>query len=107
MAKKGGVMGITRVRAFVSRRGRATIEDVLDHFDHVAKLVGVEHIGIGSDAGVDGSRPAPHLDVPGLNHSRGLFDLTAGLVRRGYSDTAITGMLGGNFQRALASIFCA
>jgi membrane dipeptidase len=107
MAQKGGVMGITGVRAFLSRGGGASIEDVLDHFDHVAKLVGVEHLGIGSDAGVDVGRPAPHLDVHGLDQPRRVFDLTEGLVRRRYSDAAITGILGGNFQRAMQNIFCA
>ena len=105
MARKGGVMGITGVRAFLSRRGGASIEDVLDHFDHVARLVGVEHLGIGSDAGVDVGRPAPHLDVHGLNQPRRVFDLTEGLVRRRYSDAAITGILGGNFGRAMQGIF--
>jgi membrane dipeptidase len=106
MAHKGGVMGITGVRTFLSRRGGASIEDVLDHFDHVAKLVGVEHLGIGSDAGVDGGRTAPHLDVHGLDQPRRVFDLTEGLVRRRYSDAAITGILGGNFERAMETIFC-
>ena len=105
MAQKGGVMGITGVRTFVSRRGGASIEDILDHFDHVAKLVGVEHLGIGSDAGVDGGRPAPHLNVQGLDQPRRVFDLTEGLVRRRYSDAAIAGILGGNFQRAMQEIF--
>lgn len=106
MAQKGGVMGITAVRAFVLRNGRPTIENLLDHFDHVARLVGVEHVGIGSDAGADG-RPAPHLQVDGLNQPRRVFDLAEGLMRRNFSDDAIEGVLGGNFRRALKSIFCA
>ena len=97
-------MGITGVRAFLSPRRRATIEDVLDHFDHVAKLAGVEHLGIGSDAGLDATRPAPHLEVEGLHHPGRVFDLTAGLLRRGYSEQAVSGILGVNFQRALDSI---
>jgi membrane dipeptidase len=105
MSQKGGVMGITGVKAFLSQRARPTIEDVLDHFDHVARLVGVEHLGIGSDAGADGS-PARHLDVEGLNQPRRVFDLAQGLMRRRYSEMAIEGILGGNFQRALQSIFC-
>jgi membrane dipeptidase len=104
LARKDGVMGITGVRAFLSPRKRATIEDVLDHFDHVAKLAGVEHLGIGSDAGLDATRPAPHLEVEGLHHPGRVFDLTAGLLRRGYSEQAVSGILGANFQRALDSI---
>jgi membrane dipeptidase len=105
MSQKGGVMGITGVKAFLSPRARPTIEDVLDHFDHVARLVGVEHLGIGSDAGVDGSA-AHYLEVEGLNQPRRIFDLAQGLMRRRFSDTAIEGILGGNFQRALQSILC-
>lgn len=104
MARKGGVMGITGVRTFLSPRRRATIEDFLDHFDYAAKLVGVEHLGIGSDAGMDATNPAPHLDVQGLHHPGRVFDLAAGLLRRGYSEEAVGGILGGNFQRALDSI---
>lgn len=103
LARKDGVMGITGVRAFLSPRRRATIEDVLDHFDHVAKLAGVEHLGIGSDAGLDATRPAPYLEVEGLHHPGRVFDLTRGLLRRGYSEQAISGILGRNFQRALDS----
>lgn len=54
MAAKGGVMGVTMVRSFVSAACRVTIEHVLDHIDHVANLVGVEHAGIGSDVDLDG-----------------------------------------------------
>src|SRR5258707_1338340 len=45
MAAGGGVMGITGVRMFVSGAEPTTIENVLDHYDHVAKLAGVEHLG--------------------------------------------------------------
>src|ERR1017187_9797227 len=54
MAAKGGVMGITMVRPFVRSAPRVTIEHVLDHFDHLTKLAGVEHAGIGSDVDLDG-----------------------------------------------------
>src|SRR5262249_36278139 len=53
MAAKGGVMGITTVPAFVHPAPPATFEQVLDHFDHVARLVGVEHVGLGSDTDLD------------------------------------------------------
>lgn len=106
MARSGGVIGMTCLRPFVRASDSATIEDALDHFDHVARLVGVEHIGIGSDTGLQGRdrlrRPtSSRLDIAGLNHPRRIFDLAEGLIRRGYSDSAIELMLGGNFVRAL------
>jgi membrane dipeptidase len=72
----------------------ATIDDVLDHFDHVAKLVGVEHVGIGSDFdGVGDSLPAGLKDVADYPN------LVAGLQGRGYSEKGIAGILGGNLLR--------
>jgi membrane dipeptidase len=126
MAATGGVMGITGVRMFVSAKEPTTVEDVLNHYDHVAKLAGVEHVGVGSDIGIDGYdalsepiRKALHAgykasygfrekdDIEGLDHSQRTFDLTEGLIRRGYSDAQIEGILGGNFKRVLGQIWSA
>jgi membrane dipeptidase len=109
MAQKGGVMGVTMVRGFVSPSGPATIETVLDHVDHIAKLVGVEHVGVGSDVDLDGRDWPAHAprkyDLDGIDYSKKIFDLTEGLVRRNYSDQSIGLILGGNFQRALAAMW--
>ena len=109
LADKGGVIGITMVRGFVRASGPATIEDVLDHIDHVAKLVGVEHVGIGSDVDLDGRdariRTKKRFDLDGVDYSQKIFDLTEGLIRRKYSAENIELILGGNFQRALGSIW--
>ncbi len=110
MAERGGVMGITAVAAFVSGRSPATLDELLDHFDHVARVAGVEHVGIGSDVASDaldprtGRVPARYA-VQGLPPARRVFDLTEGLIRRGYSDPAIELILGGNFQRVLTAIW--
>jgi membrane dipeptidase len=109
LASKGGVIGITMVRNFVHTSGSTTIENVLDHIDHVAGLVGVEHVGIGSDVDLDGRdariRPRKRFDLDGIDYSKKIFDLTEGLVRRKYSSQDIALILGGNFQRALAAIW--
>jgi membrane dipeptidase len=108
MAARGGVMGITAIRGFVRRQGPTTIEDVLDHFDHVAQIAGIEHLGVGSDNDLDGrdrSRASHNMDIGGLDHPRRIYDLTEGLVRRGYSNRHIQAVLGGNFQRALGEIW--
>jgi membrane dipeptidase len=68
--------------------------------------VGVEHLGIGSDAGVDGLKAAPHLDVAGIHHPQRVFDFADGLARRGYSDEAIDAILGRNFQRVFQTVLC-
>ncbi len=59
LAAKGGVMGITGVRNFVSMTEPTTIVHMVDHVAHVAKLVGVEHVGIGSDADLNGYDDMP------------------------------------------------
>ena len=109
LASKGGVIGITMVRGFVQGSGPATMEGVLDHIDHVAKLVGVEHVGIGSDVDLDGRdvhiQPRKRFDLDGIDYSQKIFDLTEGLIRRKYSAGDIELILGGNFQRALAGIW--
>ncbi len=126
MAEKGGVMGITGVRNFVSPKEPTTIENVLDHYDHVAKLVGVEHVGVGSDIDLDGYDALPEDyrkwlhslykssyafrekdDTDGVNHYKRMFDLADGLIRRGYSDANIELILGGNFRRVLGKIWSA
>ena len=124
MAISGGVMGITGVRMFVKAEEPTTIEHVLDHFDHVAKLVGAEHVGIGSDMDLDGYDDLPaeenkrlrasykdsygfreKIDIEGLDHPKRVFDLTEGLIRRKYNDQQIELILGGNFKRVLAQIW--
>jgi membrane dipeptidase len=109
LASKGGVIGITMVRNFVQTSGSATIENVLDHIDHVAGLVGVEHVGLGSDVDLDGRdvriRPRKRFDLDGIDYAKKIFDLTEGLLRRKYSSADIALILGGNFQRALAAIW--
>jgi membrane dipeptidase len=124
MARRGGVMGITGVRMFVKIDEPTTIEHMLDHYDHVRKLVGVQHLGLGSDVDLDGyddlspeeqkSLRAGYkdsyafrdkIDIEGVDHPKRVFDLTEGLIRRGYSDAEIRGVLGDNFRRVLKEVW--
>ncbi|MEP6938150.1 MAG: membrane dipeptidase [Rudaea sp.] len=122
LAAKGGVMGITGVRMFVKDKEPTTIEDIVDHVDHVAKLVGIEHVGIGSDSDLMGYDHMPkdqyeklkaaykasyafrdRIDTDGFDHPRKVYDLTAALLKRGYGEANIAAVLGGNFRRLLGS----
>ena len=124
MAATGGVMGMTGVRMFVKDREPTTIEDYIDHFDHVRDLIGVEHLGVGSDVDLHGYDDMPadeyealksaykdsyafrdKIDIEGVDHPKRMFDLTEALIRRGYTDDHIRGILGGNFQRVLGEIW--
>ena len=120
VGETGSVMGITGVRMFVKADEPTTIEHVLDHYDHVRKLIGPEHLGVGSDIDLYGYDAMPpelnkqlragykgsygfreKIDIEGLNHPKRMFDLTEGLIRRKYSDKDIEGILGENFKRVL------
>ncbi len=120
----GSVMGITGVRMFVKATEPTTIEDALDHFDHVRKLIGAQHLGVGSDIDLYGYDSMPpelnkklranykgsygfreKIDIEGLNRPQRMFNLTEGLIRRKYSDEDIQGILGGNFARVLKQIW--
>ena len=122
LAAKGGVMGITGVRMFVKDRDPTSVADMADHIDHVAKLVGIEHVGIGSDSDLNGYDDMPpdqykelkagykasyafrdKIDIDGFDHPRKVFDLTEELIRRSYSDANIKLVLGGNFRRLLGA----
>src|SRR6185312_13316435 len=111
MAARGGVMGVTMVRPFVSAKSTATIANVLDHIDHVAQIAGIEHVGLGSDVDLDGrdnhGLPQKKYDLDGVDYAKKIFDVTEGLVRRNYSDRNIELIIGGNFRRALADIWAA
>jgi membrane dipeptidase len=122
LGKKGGVMGITGVRNFVSKTDPTTIANIADHIDHVVKVAGIDHVGIGTDSdlnGYDDTTPEMNkqlrgaykdsyafrekIDVDGFDHPRKIFNLTEELIRRRYSDANIKAVLGGNFQRLLTA----
>lgn len=72
----------------------ATLAETVDHFDHVIKLVGVDHVGIGSDYdGVGDSLPVGLKDVSAYPN------LVAEFLRRGYKEDDIAKILGGNLMR--------
>jgi len=72
----------------------ADLDDVLDHFDHIVKLAGVDHVGIGSDYdGVGDSLPVGLKDVASYPA------LIEGLLKRGYSEEDVKKILSGNLMR--------
>jgi membrane dipeptidase len=74
---------------------RATLTQVADHIDHVRKVAGIDHIGLGGD--FDGITTV----VQGLEDVSKYPDLTAELLRRGYSDQDIRKILGQNILRVM------
>ncbi len=75
-----------------------TVERLIDHIDYVVALVGVDHVGIGSD--FDG---VPHHHFPADLQDYSMFPrITEALVRRGYTWVDIAKIMGGNFVRVFA-----
>jgi membrane dipeptidase len=125
LAARGGVMGISCIAFMVKGSEPVTVDDVIDNFDHVRDLVGIEHVGIGSDAGIESNDlgapevlkemlakadPRYHVHgasevVPGLQGQKRIYDLTAAFARRGYTDDHIRLILGQNWRRVLADIW--
>jgi membrane dipeptidase len=127
LAAKGGVMGLTTVNVMVKRDLPVTMEDYLDHIDHVVKLVGVDHVGFGSDMDMQGWPTDPEqkdaflgfygkpyfkdsyrfrypLAVEGLNNEHKWKYVTGGLLKRGYREEDILKVLGGNWLRVFSEV---
>ena len=82
----------------VMKPNQATLEDVVAHIDHVVKLVGIDHVGIGSD--FDGIERVP----TGLEDVSKMPSLTAALLKRGYREEEVKKILGGNFLRVMREV---
>lgn len=76
----------------------ATVEDVADHVDHAVKIAGVDHVGIGSD--FDGIAATAN----GLEDVSKMPGLVAVLLKRGYSESDLKKILGGNFLRVVRAV---
>jgi membrane dipeptidase len=77
---------------------RGTIHDVLDHIDHIAKVAGAKHVGIGSDFDGVSKLPTQLDDVSCYPY------ITQGLMDRGYTEEQIRGILGGNLMRVFRGV---
>lgn len=99
LAKNGGVMGMNFAASFVREDGHPTLDDLLNHIDHIVALVGPEHVGLGSD--FDGISSTPE----GLVDASSMPLITEGLIRRGYKAEDIRLILGGNYLRVFQQVW--
>jgi membrane dipeptidase len=124
IAASGGVIGICAVPFFLAPGSDVTIEAMLDQIDYAVTLAGWEHVGIGTDWPLQASKQAVrHLDVGGaeigfraehnldsatnligFDDYRDFPNITRGLVKRGYRDEQIRGILGENFLRVFEQV---
>jgi membrane dipeptidase len=77
---------------------RPPFDDIVEHIDHIAKVAGVDHVGLGSD--YDGTPSMPE----GMDSAADLPKITEGLVKRGYTAEQIHKILGGNLMRVFHDV---
>jgi membrane dipeptidase len=123
LAAKGGVMGISSFNWFVSDNPISSLDDLLDHYDHVIALVGPDHVGIGSDfelPGWPGTVPDKNWEdhkgiyserewaelkgrfppfIPAVNNADRYRTIGGGLLARGHSAEVVAKVLGLNMLR--------
>ena len=87
-----------RLREYARRLPPVTVARLVDHIDHIVKLVGVDHVGLGSD--FDGIQAVP-TDLATVED---LPNLTKELLRRGYSEQDVSKILGGNMLRVMEEV---
>ena len=124
IAESGGVIGIMAVPFFLSGAEGVTIEALMDHIDYIATLVGWQHVAIGTDWPLQqtkaslrrlderamriGFRQEHRIDsvtnLIGLDDYRDFPNITRGLVKRGYTDEQVLGVLGANALRVFQDV---
>jgi membrane dipeptidase len=106
LAQTGGVIGVTYVPDFIrdgantaAGNDLVTLDMLLDHVDHIVQVIGIDHVGLGSD--FDGFTDPP---PEGLKDVSCVPNVTAALIERGYSAEAVRKILGGNWLRVIRQV---
>jgi microsomal dipeptidase-like Zn-dependent dipeptidase len=97
LAAKGGVAQTTIYNGFLRKDGEATIRDVVAHLVHAIQVMGIDHVGLGTDFDGDGG-------VSGIADSSELINFTLQLLRRKYSERDIRKIWGGNWLRVMTEV---
>ena len=97
LAAKGGVMQVTLYNGFLVKDGQATVLDAIAHLEHAIHVMGVDHVGLGTDFDGDGG-------ICGLRDSSELLQFTRQLLARRYSERDIQKIWGGNFLRVMGQV---
>ena len=97
LAAKGGVCQITLYHGFLKKDGQATILDAMQHLDHAIQVMGIDHVGLGTDFDGDGG-------ICGLANASELTNFTRQLLDHRYSEDDIQKIWGGNFLRVMRQV---
>ena len=97
LARKGGVAQVTLYKGFLKEEGEATIQDAIAHLNHMVDIMGIEHVGIGTDFDGDGG-------IIGCASASELINFTRCLLKERYSEDDIRRIWGGNFLRVMEEV---
>lgn len=130
-AKTGGIIGVVGFPGFVDATMRPSLDAYIAHIDHIAELVGIDHVAISADfyEGMErattpeearryhqqsvatgrwsaaGYPPPPHFFPDGFGDPREMPNLTQRLLDRGYTPEDVKKIIGGNWQRIFRTIW--
>ena len=97
LAAKGGVAQVTLYSGFLKEEGMASIQDAINHLNHMVNIMGIEHVGIGTDFDGDGG-------ITGCASASELINFTRCLLKERYSEEDIRRIWGGNFLRVMEEV---
>lgn len=97
LAARGGVAHTTLYGGFLRQHGEASILDAISHLEHAIEVMGIDHVGLGTDFDGDGG-------VRGIANSSELINFTLQLLRRKYSERDIRKIWGGNWLRVMTEV---
>lgn len=97
LAAKDGVCQITLYNGFLTTDGKACIDDAMRHLDHAISIMGIDHVGLGTDFDGDGG-------VPGLANASELINFTKAMLRRRYSEDDMAKIWGDNWLRVMRTV---
>ncbi|MBQ4589900.1 MAG: membrane dipeptidase [Bacteroidaceae bacterium] len=97
LAAKGGVAQVTLYNGFLKEEGQATLQNAINHLNHMVDVMGIEHVGIGTDFDGDGG-------IIGCASASELINFTRCLLKERYSEEDIRRIWGGNFLRVMEEV---
>jgi membrane dipeptidase len=116
IAATGGVICVNLLACFIDP-DKPTVDRVVDHYEHIIEVAGIEHVGVGPDfitdiyddlypahAELDSEGLDPRLNVEGLHASRQLPNLTTAFLRRGFPERDVRHILGENCLRVFREV---
>ena len=126
IAERGGVIGANAFPPFLRKGFKSTLRDYVDAIDDLVERVGVDHVGIGTDYTQDQPKaffdwlfsqqgtkhkdrpvayPDPVVHPPGMETPDKFFNIWRELARRGYAETDVAKILGGNWLRLFREVW--